>query len=76
MTAVRDPAVKAATNVYADIHRSLLMEAQEEERDRHPATARKLRYKASIVARAALAEELDPEPGGLTGFRYYSEDRG
>jgi len=69
--AVRDQAARAAVSTYADIHSSLLREA-----DSHPMRARTLRWKASIVARAALAEELDPEPGGLHGaYRMYSDDR-
>jgi len=75
--AVRDQAALAAVSTYADIHSSLLREARDEDRDRHPMRARTLRWKASIVARAALAEELDPEPGGVRGgYRYYSSDRG
>lgn len=61
-----DRAVLAAIERYDERHRALIADAQAAEADKRPLTARKLRYKASIVARAALAEEMDTRPAGLT----------
>jgi hypothetical protein len=75
--AVQSPAAKAAVRVYSEFHASLLREAREADEAQRPLKARSLRYRALMVARAALAEELDPEPGGLhAAFRQYSDDRG
>ena len=58
----RDAAVLAAIERYDTRHRDLIADAQQADADQRPLTARKRRYQASLVARAALAEELDPTP--------------
>jgi hypothetical protein len=74
--AVQSPAAKAAVRVYSEFHASLLKEAREADDAQRPLKARTLRYRASMVARAALAEELDPPPAMTPSYRMYSDDRG
>jgi hypothetical protein len=57
-----DRARDAATDFYSERHRRMLLDARQLDRRQMPLSARKVRYRASLIARAALAEELDPEP--------------
>ncbi len=59
---VRDRSLIEAIATYDKIHATLVANAKKAEKDRRPILATRLRYQASMVARAALAEELDPEP--------------
>lgn len=59
------PAAVAAIADYRVYRNSLEREAAKAEATQRPLTARKLRSKARIVARARLAEEFDPQPTGL-----------
>ena len=57
-----DLTVIAVVAAYDSMHAALIAKAQQCESRNQPLSARVLRYNAAIVARAALAEEVDPEP--------------
>lgn len=65
MAAETDVAQMAAFLTYDSIRDELLSDARKAERDRRPLTARRMRYYASLVARAADAEEVNPRPSGM-----------
>ena len=55
-------AAEHAIQTYTVIARSLLIEARQLEKRKQPLSARKVRYWASVVDRAAFAEGVDQEP--------------
>lgn len=61
-----DVAQMAAFLTYDSMRDDLLADARKAERDHRPLTARKIRFYASLVARAADGEEVNPPSPGLT----------
>lgn len=62
---VQDTARLAATDAYMAAWRRLIAEAKAAEASGRPIYAKRLRFQASLVARATLAEELDAKPRDL-----------